>query len=296
VVWKGVLESALLDLVMQVPRGRITTYGALARALGDPLAVRWVKEELSKDLGLPSHRVVGDDFSLKGRGEIARKLKQEGVEVGKARGDPFKDFITSRPLERYSRAQLKLAEKVLLSDDLGRDYVAGIDVSYSGKWGKGACSIFELDGGGQIDEFTIVKEAKFPYIPTYLAFREGGLIIELVKMMAREERRGCVLLVDGHGIMHPRRCGLASHVGVVLNIPAIGIAKSCLLGEQRGGGWIYVDGARVGCAIEGGRYVSPGHMASVSGSIEFVRDLLKILKIDPLRRAHLASRRWSDHI
>jgi len=291
-----VLEPSLLSLVKQVPGGKVTTYGALARALGDPIAARWVGKVLSENYrsDVPCHRVIMSDLSLggynKGVDEKVKKLKEEGIDVaaGRVNEKIFEDFVTSYPLRRYAETQLKLAQKVVLEGDLKVGRVAGIDVSYR-EGGKGVCSIFDLSDGSLIEELTIVKRPKFPYIPTYLSFREGGFIIELVKMMSKEERKDCILLIDGNGYMHPRKCGLASHVGVVLDMPTIGVAKSRLCGKSGEKGEIYINQELVGFAIGGNRYVSPGHRVSAYGSRRFVRRLLEA-GIAPLRRAHRTSR------
>jgi deoxyribonuclease V len=86
--------------------------------------------------------------------------------------------------------------------------------------------------GNIVDRVWVVDRIKFPYIPTYLAYRELPLFEKLIEQL---KVRPSVLMVDGNGILHPYKIGIASHLGVVLDIPTIGVAKNLLCGEVKEG-------------------------------------------------------------
>ncbi|MEN3044741.1 MAG: endonuclease V [Candidatus Hydrothermales bacterium] len=125
--------------------------------------------------------------------------------------------------------QLKLAKKVRLEKvNLERIKLYGaIDVAYRGKKAKGAFVIYDDELKKFIYEDFIEKEVKFPYIPTFLSFREIPVLKELYK---RAKVKPEVLFIDGQGILHPAFCGIATHFGVLFNVITVGIAKKKLEG------------------------------------------------------------------
>ncbi len=292
------LYSYFYRLVMQIPRGRVSTYGALARALGDIRAARACGVMLSQNPDpprIPCHRVVMSDGSLGGFTHpegLRRKielLREEGVEVenGKIanfREILFEEFRTDYPLKRLREEQESLRKRIILHDRFSTDTVGGVDISYDGRDAYGALVIMRGEKVLEIIEKRM--RVDFPYIPTYLAFREEPLISELLREVDDE----IVLLVDGNGILHPRFFGLASHVGVKNDVPTIGVAKSKLLGEVRENR-VYVSGRHVGWFVRSGRrkgiYVSPGHRVSVETSIRIVKKYLRYKNPEPLRLAHM---------
>lgn len=140
-------------------------------------------------------------------------------------------------------------------------------------------------------------KVEFPYIPTLLSFREADPIDKVFRQL---KRRPDVLMVEGHGIAHPYGCGLASHVGVILKIPTIGVAKKLLCGEQaeyKGcQAPIYFCGKLVGAALItrlGCKpiYVSVGNMITIKQSIFVVYHCIRGQRMpEPLRLAHLLTR------
>lgn len=193
--------------------------------------------------------------------------------------------------------QEKLAKKVSLKDHLPPDkieYVAGCDLAYSGE--RVFCAIVVLNFSSLeiIREKVVKTDIRFPYIPTLLAFREKDPILKAVKGVAFD-----VLMVDGQGIAHPRGLGIASHIGVMLNKPTIGVAKSRLCGEVQGefeagktAPLIY-EGRQVGHALVAKKntrpiYISPGHKVSLDSSLEIVQRCIRGHKLpEPTRLAHL---------
>jgi len=185
--------------------------------------------------------------------------------------------------------QEKVAEKVLVRDDFGDvNLIAGFDIAATGK--ELVCGGVIIDKGFKVVEqrYSVSKE-KFPYIPTLLMFREGPPIFDT---FAKFDVRPDLVIVDGNGILHPLKSGLASYVGVSLNIPTVGVAKKLLCGEVHQGK-VYVDEEVRGVVLytkQGSNpiFVSPGHRVSVETAGELVKSLLKPgFKLpEPLRLAH----------
>lgn len=295
-------------LVMQIPRGRVSTYGELAKALGDVKAARAVGRMLNANPYapiVPCHRVVMGDGALGGfGGGIDKKVKflgREGVVVSdnKIVGFEriiFKNFRTHYPLKIMREEQKKLSEHVRVEDDFERiETVAGADVAYD-KIGFGACTIYDYENLNIKDSMTVRMKVDIPYIPTYLAFRE----FPIIDLLARKMRKmPSVLLVDGNGVLHPHGMGIASHVGVKLDIPTIGVAKSLLCGTVKKelnsvGDYSEVEyeGNVIGYAFRSSSrskkpiYISPGHKVSFDTTLDVVRRFCKHKIPEPIREAH----------
>ena len=286
-------------LVMQIPNGRVSTYGALANALGDIRAARACGVMLSQNPDpprIPCHRVVMSDGSLGGFTHpqgLKRKielLRKEGIRIvnGKVADFDkvfFDDFDTSYPLKTLRKEQNEIKNKLIIHDVFNTDLVGGVDLSYSGRMAFGALVI--MDARKKIKEVITKKmRVDFPYIPTYLAFREEPLI----SMLLREVDEEIILFVDGNGILHPRYAGVATHVGVKNDVPTVGVAKSLLFGKVMGNRVIVSD-KQVGWFIKSGRkkgiYISPGHKVSLGTSLKLVKNFLKYKIPEPLRLAHI---------
>jgi len=209
---------------------------------------------------------------------------------------------------KYSRAireQERLREALRILPLPGKiSAVGGADVSFT-MWGKdffGAVVVCDLDGGlATLDQAVAYEKVDFPYIPGLLGFREVPV---LRKAFGKLSRPPDVLLVDAHGIAHPRGFGSASHLGVVLDVPTVGCAKSRLCGEhdeppaEKGGRTPLVFGGetvgivlRTRCGVSP-VYVSPGQRADPASSAELALRCCPRYRIpEPLRRAHdLANR------
>jgi len=303
------IEGTLRRLVAQVPPGRVTTYKALAEALGDPAAVRFVANWLSSHAHeLPVHRVVHASGAV-GKAEFAEpaefaeRLRREGVRVEGLKVKPliryfFADFKTDRPLERLRREQGEIARQVRL-EPLPQDAktVAGVDAAYLDSEAIGICVVCDREGG-PLDYVEVRQEVQFPYIPTYLSYRELPLYLAAVQGAEEKGLSPDVILVDGNGILHPRRVGIATHLGVILDRPTVGVAKRLLCGEVNTEGmtigeWrpVVLEGETVGAAMRTGRnrtiFISPGHRADLKTSVELVTSLLKEDPLpEPLRWAH----------
>lgn len=295
------LTCLLTDLVGQIPVGRVTTYGHLADALGDRIAARWVGHDLlhhDHDATCGCHRVVRAGGELGGYvggdpGQKAERLAAEGVEVVAGRVDLarrlFCDFATDRPLAALERHQRSVIERVELTPPADAPQtVAGIDVSYvSPNLGVAAYALVDACDGRLLWSATHAQPVTFPYISSYLAYRELPVVLPLLAQVRKAGRMADVLMVDGSGILHPRRAGVATQLGVVAGRPTIGVAKKLLCGSvdrdelQPGRQAAVTDqGEVIGTALlpRGATrrplYISPGHLVDVEFAAHLAERLI----------------------
>lgn len=178
--------------------------------------------------------------------------------------------------------------------------IAGADTALSGDIVTAVISLFTYPHLDHIEDAVVNVKATFPYIPGFLSFREGPGIL---KAYRRLRTKPDLILFDGHGVAHPKGIGIASHMGVVLNIPTIGCAKSRLIGAyecpgRKKGDWTYLynNNERIGVVLRTRDnvrpiFVSPGHMTDIDSSIEIVMNCLSRFRIpEPLRRADYIAR------
>ena len=109
-------------------------------------------------------------------------------------------------------------------------YVAGVDAAFDEDAVYAAACLFRYPEMTLIEEAGVTGRRRFPYVPGYLLFLEGPVIMDALR---RLKKAPDVILVDGQGIAHPRGIGSASHLGVLLDVPTIGCAKTRLLGHHR---------------------------------------------------------------
>lgn len=311
------LHRATWDLIRQVPRGRVTTYRAVAQALGDELASRAVGQivaEADRNASLPTHRVVHSDGRVGGDGvdTASERLHEEGVPVrgGRVvgvRDHLFEDFETACPLQRLRALQDELAAQVDGTPSMGRvEMVAGVDLSYRDN-GRGVGAYVEMDAEGKRVQATTTIEQRvpFPYIPTYLAFRELPGLVALLDAVRDTDRLADVVLVDGTGRLHHRQVGIASHLGVVMDVPTVGVTKRLLYGTVDTDGiaprevrWVRDPerpDQRLGAAVKTSArahpiYVSVGHRVDLDTAVDLVLATSSRKLPEPIRRADALSR------
>lgn len=146
------------------------------------------------------------------------------------------------PVARAFEIQRELREKVISTRGFGElKTIAGADIAVLKGESKLLCGIivFSFPDLDEIERVYCLVEEKFPYIPGLLSFREGPAIMETYK---RLENKPDLLMIDGQGIAHPRGFGLACHVGVLLDVPTLGVAKKRLYGRydepgEKRGSW-----------------------------------------------------------
>ncbi len=283
------LYEKTYELVKQIPRGKVSTYGAVARALGDIIAARAVGVMLNQNpyKEVPCYRVIKSDGSLGGYATGIEKkiklLKNDGIEIIDGKIDLtkylFDDFETDYPLKKLRQEQEELREKVVIEDDFEMSSIAAMDVSYTKRFAYGA--YVEFDEEGNLIKKKVVKmKILFPYIPTYLAYRELPVLNELIK----DEKPGIVML-DGNGLLHPRLFGIACHFGVVNDMATIGIAKKLLCGMEKNG-HIFIGKRKVARQL-GKIFVSPGNKISVDSAHEIAKKFMKYSIPEPVRQAHM---------
>jgi deoxyribonuclease V len=295
------LPQELRGLAAQVPAGRVTTCGWLAEALGSPLAARWIghfmlHHEHGEDC--PCHRVVRAGGQLGGfvggtSAAKALRLAAEGVEI---RGETidldrfgFRDFRGDRPLERLRQVQETITKKASLRAPRRMPrLVGGVDVSYpNAAEGVAAYALVDLDDGRLAWSTTVRRPVRFPYITSFLAFREMPILLDLLDEVRSAGWMADLVLVDGSGILHQRHAGIATHLGIVAGLSTIGVTKKLLCGTVDVAGMephesrpvLYEDRV-VGAAVRptaGSRrpvFVSPGHRVSLAMAEAIVRRLL----------------------
>lgn len=221
---------------------------------------------------------------------------------------PRRTRSLSPELEQLAHLQEELAARVLECPLPGQPtWVAGVDVHLSGDKAVAVAVCFELltrSNNGykmhclplrEVGQSVTYQNVTFPYIPGFLSFREAPVIVEAVKQLPIKPD---LLLVDGQGQAHPRGCGLASHVGVLLDLPTIGAAKSRLFGSYREpgverGAWspLLADHRVIGAVVRTRSkvrpiFVSVGHRITLEEAIFWVLQLSCYRVPEPTRWAH----------
>jgi deoxyribonuclease V len=180
------------------------------------------------------------------------------------------------------KLQKEIAKKVVAKDSFGRiKRVCGVDIAYSG--GSAYCSAVVMDGQSVIESVDTETAVTYPYVPGLLMLRETDPILHALGMLKSSYD---LLMVDGHGLLHPRKCGLACYIGVTLDRPTIGVAKSRLCGTVRPDGFVELGGEILGFAISRKLYVSVGHRISLKTAIAIVKEI----GTKPLRLADVNSK------
>jgi len=175
--------------------------------------------------------------------------------------------------------------------------VAGADVSYYQNKMIAGVIVFEFPNLKVIERQFFISPINLPYIPGLLTFREGPSLLEAFVKIKNEPD---IILFDGQGIAHPRRMGIATHLGLFLDKPTIGCAKSRLsgkytsVGEEKGDYALLKEGEEVlGAVLRTRRkvkpiFISPGYKIDLSNSIEIVLKCTEKYKLPiPVREAHI---------
>ncbi|MBN1394392.1 MAG: endonuclease V [Pirellulales bacterium] len=313
------LVECLRRLLDQVPKGRVTTCGELAEALGNKIAATWVgyySLHHAHDGRCNCHRILRAGGALGGYIEEPiknkiEKLQAEGVAVRRGTVDlerfGFNSFSSDRPLEKLRAIQKTIRAKIVVRPRRRiPKLVGGVDVSYPmPELGAAAYALVETESGRLVWSTSVRRRVSFPYISTFLSFREIPILLELLDAVRSADRLADVLLVDGGGVLHHRRAGAASHLGVIASLPTVGVTKKLLCGA------VDIDGMApgesrpvlhqekiLGVALRptsGSRrpiFISPGHRVDLEFSERLVRRLLTGRRLpEPLYWADRISRR-----
>ncbi len=208
----------------------------------------------------------------------------------------------SLKLKDLIKIQKNLANRIRITKFKGNlNLIGGADVSFRDDFAYGVIVVLDRKTMHEQDVAWAKMPIKFPYIPTFLSFRE---VPSLVKAYRRLKIKPDILLVDGQGIAHPRKVGLASHLGVYLNVPTVGCAKSHLfgkhgnLGQRAGSKAALIDRKETLGYVVRTRdrirplFVSPGHKIEPLASVKVVMAAIKKYRLpEPLRQAHIISKR-----
>ncbi|NPA58470.1 MAG: endonuclease V [Aquificae bacterium] len=219
--------------------------------------------------------------------------------------------VDKKLVEKLKKEQLKLSKKLNLQDRIPVDEirtVAGIDVTFTDirspiTTGIACITVLDLkDGFRTVDTVFAEKTVEFPYVPTFLAYRELPVIMEAYEKL---KVKPDAFIVDGMGILHPRKMGIASHFGVLTDTVCVGCGKSKLVGdyqmpenEKFAHSPVFVDGEKRGYVVRTRRnanpvFISPGNNISVDGSLELLKKTTTDYKLpEPTRRAHLLLQRY----
>jgi deoxyribonuclease V len=177
--------------------------------------------------------------------------------------------------------QKQLARQVVEEDmleDEEMEYVCGIDVSYVKDTANCSALIMKRRSWQVIEAANMSIRTTEPYIPGLLMIREAKPVLATLKLLNKDFD---LLLIDGHGVLHPRRCGLACFLGLVTNKPTIGVGKHLLCGTVRKNHFIDDGGQIIGFKVSNARnakksvYISVGNLVSLVTSIRIVQELTK---------------------
>ncbi|MCF8104385.1 MAG: deoxyribonuclease V [Desulfohalobiaceae bacterium] len=202
-------------------------------------------------------------------------------------------------LDRAREIQDRLRSRIVREGGFqGLRYIAGLDVGYCKKIPntvQAAGVILDRHGLRVVDQIVVRDKVLFPYIPGFLSFREAPVLYRVVKRFALSPD---LILCDGQGLAHPRRFGLASHLGLLLDLPSIGVAKSRLLGQHslpgpKKGDWspLVDKGETIGAVVRTRSrvkpvYVSTGHRVGLETAVDLVLSLCPRYRIpEPIRLA-----------
>lgn len=222
---------------------------------------------------------------------------------------PNPSWLACTTLKEAQRAQKEMAECVVLKDDFVHPltYIGGMDVSNTPFDPRQmiftAAVVCSYPVLSIVQIATYAMEQTFTYIPGFLGFREVPALIEAFKQLTVLPD---LIMVDGHGVSHPRGLGIASHLGVLLDIPTIGVAKSILVGKpartlsQEPGSRVPLvyKGKEVAMMVRSKKrclplIISAGHKISLSTATEIVMQCLRNYRLpEPTRYAHCAANEY----
>ncbi len=204
----------------------------------------------------------------------------------------------ARQLQELLRGQVVAEDKLGIVRE-----VAGVDAHYSGDCVSAAVVVMGLPNLAMVESALVHRPLTFPYLPGLLSFREAPAITEALNQLSKKPD---LLLVDGQGLAHPRRFGLACHLGVRTDVPTIGVAQSRLVGTydepgiERGAWSPLTDGGETIGAVLRTRhavrpvFVSVGHRISLRTAIDLVLRCTGRFRLpEPIRAADRLSRHHS---
>jgi len=193
-------------------------------------------------------------------------------------------------------SQRLVARRASVKDDFGElRLIGGVDQAFVDDTIISAIEVMDYVSLEVKESVYSIQPVNYPYIPTFLSFREGPVIVKTFKKLNIVPD---ILMVDGAGINHPRSAGIATHIGVALDVPTIGITKKILCGKAEvpstpGHATTLVhNGNRIGWLLKSEKrsrpiVIAPGHRVSIESSLSIVKNCLRGHKLpEPIRFAH----------
>ena len=215
------------------------------------------------------------------------------------------DWLLPPSLQVAAGIQKIMAEKVIKADQFGElKYIAGMDVSNNPYDPKqliyASIVILKAEDLQIVETANVVQKARFPYVSGFLGFREAPALVEA---FAQLQQKPDLIFVDGHGISHPRGLGIASHIGVLLDCPTIGVAKNLLVGKpsnelslQPGAQTPVIYQKNIIAMLLRSKLrsnpliISTGHCVALATAVQLVQSYLRGYRLpEPTRQAHLAA-------
>jgi len=197
------------------------------------------------------------------------------------------------------KLQLQMSSNVIKCDVVDQEKIkriCGVDVAYRDNKAFSSAVVVRRDTLDVIDSACSVRKVQYPYVPGLLFLRESEPILAVLKKLNGGYD---ALVVDGHGLLHPRRFGIACYIGIKIDKPTVGVGKSLLCGsiaERAGSQVVLLDEEIVGAVLKTKNkpiYVSIGHKVSLKTAVKLVKDVIKHRMPEPLRLADINSRKMA---
>ena len=207
--------------------------------------------------------------------------------------------MSKKSFTYFVNLQKEIAKKVIDYDCLNNEInnICGIDVAYKNNIAFCSALIVNKRTLEIIESINHKSIVNYPYIPGLLILRESESILSVLKLIKNSYD---ILLIDAHGVLHPRKCGLACYIGVIIDKPTIGVAKNLLCGHIMKDNYIEYNGEILGYRIKKINkkdiYVSIGHKIGLATATNIVMDLIKDNERlpEPLRLADINSKKYKS--
>ena len=193
-------------------------------------------------------------------------------------------------INKLKKEQIKLSEKVITRDEFKKlKLIGGCSQTYiTHEKIISVVAVFDYKTLKVLETRRAIEESKIPYIPGYLSYKEVSVVILAYNNL---DTKPDILMCNFNGILHPRRIGAASHLGLLLDIATIGVAKKLLCGTVKEGK-VYVDGEIRGIELKTKEfskplYISPGHKISLGTALKLAKECIREFKMPvPLHYTH----------
>jgi len=201
-------------------------------------------------------------------------------------------------VEEAIKLQQNMAKDVVKHDVMNQQkmkHICGVDISYRGNKAFSCAVVVERKSLAVVESAYTESTVEDPYIPGLLFLRESEPILEVLGKLHDYD----LLMVDGHGLLHPRMFGIACYIGVKIDKPTIGVGKSLLCGtvvQKNNSRIVMLDGKKQGVVLKANSkpiYVSIGHKISLASASKIVKEVMRYRIPEPLRLADINSRKMA---